>query len=162
MGNLIPLGMGIITACLAIGIYQKAIAFVGFAFLGIGLFGFFENKKIEHELRSLTEIQTGELVGFVYDIPADKLDAHAEIGILQIDSKEIILTTEDREIRFPIKKLKSVKRTFNIHALILLGGWIELGFETPLKIESRKFPTMFQSAYRTSKLYRELQAIRKN
>jgi hypothetical protein len=162
MGNLIPLFMGLIASFVTVGTYAKPIAFVAFSYLGIGLFGFFENRKIERELRSSTGLESGELVGFVFDVPADALDAHAEIGILQIETRELVLTTEDREIRFPIRKLRSVKRSFNIHALILLGGWIELGFDPPLKLESRKFPTMFQSAFRTSKLYRELQSIRKN
>jgi hypothetical protein len=95
-------------------------------------------------------------VGFVYDQKPDYLDAHAEIGILEINQELLVLTTEDRTIQLPLKSLKGVKFGLNIHALIGLGGWIVLEFKHPLKLESRKYSTMFKSAKRTRQLRREL------
>lgn len=161
MGNIIPLGMGTLVALLLpstlAGFTEKGIVFVATSYVGIGLFGFFQNKKISSELRSITnKLESGEVVGFVYDQKPDYLDAHAEIGILEMNQELLVLTTEDRTIQLPLKSLKGVKFGINIHALIGLGGWIVLEFKHPLKLESRKYSTMFKSAKRTRQLRREL------
>lgn len=127
---------------------------VAVCWIGINFLGFFENSKIEAELRAKLYVEDGELIGFVFDRPADALDAHAEVGLLHISTGGIRIATEERLLNL---RISSIQREPNIHSLVGLGGWIRAETEQgPIKIESRKHPTMLASARETNRLAERL------
>lgn len=87
----------------------QAVAGILATWVGIDRFGFFENKKIDHELRVRTGAE-GELIGFVYRRPTTIYDAHAEIGLLSITEKKILIVTEDETIEINRAEIVEVSR----------------------------------------------------
>lgn len=161
MGNLVPLFPSVIVAAIAaifaLGVWSLGLA-VGVAIPLISRFGFWENAQIREELLDLHP-KGGILVGFVFDRPADWLDAHAEVGLLTVARGKLVIRTEEREVRVELNKTTTIRRAFNIHQLIGLGGWIRLENDgaTPLLIESREADTMFASKRLTAELFERLQ-----
>lgn len=131
---------------------------VAVCWIGINFLGFFENSKIEAELRAKLGSEDGELIGFVFDRPADALDAHAEVGLLQLSGGNIRIATEERSLNL---RISSIRREPNIHSLVGLGGWIRAETDQgSIKIESRKHPTMFASARETNRLAERLKGLK--
>ncbi len=131
---------------------------VAVCWIGINFLGFFENSKIEAELRARLKVDDGEMIGFVFDRRADALDAHAEIGLMHISGGSIRITTEERLLSL---KISSVRREPNIHSLVGLGGWIRAETDQgSIKIESRKYPTMLASARETNRLAERLKGLK--
>ncbi len=162
LGNLIPLGVALLIAlvCFPLGFFGQAIIGIGAAWFGVSQWGFFENVKIERELRARLGSE-GELIGFVYCRPPTALDAHAELGLLTIMADEIKIQTEDESYVLRLAQVTDVGRQMNIHSLLRLGGWIALELDTgrKFKFESRKFPTMYQSNRRTNEVFAELRTL---
>ena len=162
LGNLIPLGVALLVAlvCFPLGFFGQAIVGIGAAWLGVSQWGFFENVKIERELRARLGSE-GELIGFVYCRPPTALDAHAELGLMTILPDEIKVETEDESYLIRLADITNVDRQMNIHSLLGLGGWIALELETGrnFRFESRKYPTMYQSNRRTNELFAELRTL---
>lgn len=119
--------------------------------------GFFENSKIDRELREKLA-SDGELIGFVHLRSPTMLDAHAELGLLTISPNQLIIETEDESYVIRRSEILNIVSQMNIHSLICLGGWISLGLDngTTFKFESRKFNTMIESRKRTKVLLSEL------
>ena len=157
MGNIVPLVPSVICAVLGYGLG------LGVWSIGLGAavslplisrFGFWENALIRAELLEKFA-KGGILVGIVYEQPADWLDAHAEIGLLNIEKSMIIVQTEEHRLKVPLNSQSSLRRKFNIHQLVGLGGWIVVSNPgvPDLLIESREADTMFQSKLRTNELF---------
>jgi hypothetical protein len=155
LGNAIPLAFGILTLIifhryLMIASVLSIIA----THIGINQFGFFDNSKIQEEMQS----PGGELIGFVAEVPPSIFDAHAEIGILNMNSKKLLIKTENREVVILKKNILGISRKPNIHWLIGLGGWVAITLRDNkvIKLESRQYRTMWQSKKRTDELFTEL------
>jgi hypothetical protein len=159
LGNLIPLGLGIVffIASYRLGFAWQSVIGVLVAWEGIDRWGFFDNDQIDKELRAKTQAE-GELIGFVYEQSPTALDAHAEIGLLTIEPGLLTIVTEDTSYSILRSDVIEVKRRPNIHALLLLGGWIslELANGSSFRFESRKFRAMTWSRSRTRKLFGEI------
>jgi hypothetical protein len=161
LGNLIPLFLGVFVGLISIPlnlIIGCLLAIVA-TWVGINVWGFYENKKIEQELRFQTKSQ-GELIGFVHREPASGLDAHAEIGLLSFASDALEIITEDSSTVLPKEQIRGISRRLNVHSILLLGGWVVVSLPEgkELTLESRKFHTMLASRSRTKQLYKELKA----
>ena len=153
------MGLGIAVG-LVLFPFEPAIRFpagIVAAWIGISQWGFFENTKIEQELRTKTNAK-GELVGYVFKKNPTAMDAHAEIGILSIHSKKLVVVSEEEEIEILVKNVISITRQRNIHSLLFLGGWVVLSLAdgAKFKLESRTHRTMWHSRKRTSILFEEL------
>ena len=155
LGNIVPvlLGVAVAVICFPFGLMVQAVAGIIATWVGIDRFGFFENKKIDQELRARTGAE-GELIGFVYRRPPTIYDAHAEIGLLRVTPKAILVVTEDESIEFDRADIIESYREKNIHSILLLGGWLVLKLSSGelLKLESRKFNSMMVSSMRTNAL----------
>ena len=160
MGNIVPLFPSVLVAACAAGL--------GFGIwsLGVGVlvaiplisrYGFWENAEIRSELSEKFP-QGGALVGFVFDRPADWLDAHAEVGLLTLGRQKLTIQTEERLVQIPLTSETQIGRQFNIHQLVGLGGWIRIENEglPTLLIESREAETMYASNQKTAELYERL------
>ena len=159
MGNLVPLIPSVLVAIigLRLGVLGAGLGVV-VAIPLISRFGFWENKQIRLELHQRYP-QPGILVGFVFDKPADWLDAHAEVGLMCHRKGQVLIQTEDRLVVVPCNAKTIIGRQFNIHQLIGLGGWIKIeneGMQT-LLIESREHDTMLASKGATKALFDKLQ-----
>ncbi len=126
--------------------------------IGIGIWGFFANGKIDREMR-LAFGDKGELIGFVFARPSPLLDLHAEIGLLTLAENELRIIGEHEPVVIACSDVELVGRRFNLHSILVHRGWIvlKLSCGSELKLESRKYPTMFRSSSRTNELFRELQ-----
>lgn len=161
MGNIVPLVPSAMVVAAAAGL-GFGVWSLGFGVLTaiplISRFGFWENSQIRSEMLALYPCG-GLLVGFVFDRPADYLDAHAEVGLLTIRKGKLEIKSEDRTIEVPINANTRLTRQFNIHQLIGLGGWIRIQNEgfPDLRIESREADTMFASQRRTKVLFEQFQ-----
>lgn len=164
LGNVIPLLLGLLVGVVSFVVNPilGAIAGIIAAYFGVHQWGFFENAKIDRELRARTG-KDGELIGFVYCEPPTMLDAHAEIGILNLESDRLTINTEAANYSLNRDQIVAIGRRSNIHSLLLLGGWIaiELADGKAFRFESRKLNTMGASRKRTNQLYRELSDWRK-
>ena len=160
LGNFVPFApsatAAILAAKLGLGIWSLAVA-VLIAIPLISRYGFYENSQIREELAQKHPGQ-GDLVGFVFDRPADWLDAHAEVGFLNVRNRKIEVRTEDRLLTVPLTPNTRLSRGFNIHKIVGLGGWIVIdNDEVPtLKLESRSADTMYASKLRTAQLFERL------
>lgn len=159
LGNLVPLLLGLVVGTLGFLIHPIAGAILGIfaAYFGVHQWGFFENAKIDRELRARTG-KDGELIGFVYRDPPTVLDAHAEIGLLNVESHLLTIATETGTTVLGRDQIKTISRKGNIHSLLMLGGWIALELEDGefFRLESRKLNTMGASRSRTNQLFVEL------
>lgn len=159
LGNLIPFFLGICIGILFLPLNWILACVLGIVatWWGVNLWGFFENRKIEQELRTLTS-SDGELVGFVYLEPASSLDAHAEIGLLKLSGHSLEIVTEDNKVVLAKSDILGIGRRANIHSVLMLGGWIviSLADSREVTIESRKYHTMLGSRRRTKQLFQEL------
>lgn len=159
LGNLVPLLFGIAAGLVffKLALVVRVVIGIAAGILGVNLWGFYENKKIDRELRNLTRSE-GELIGFVYKVPAGMLDAHAEIGILSIDDDQLQVVTEKGGIVLRRDDIVGLNRRRNIHSILFLGGWIvlELKNGSDFRFESRMFNTMHMSKLRTDQLFLEL------
>lgn len=135
----------------------RIVAGIAAAYFGINVWGFYENEKIDRELRKLTQ-SNGELIGFVYLQPPTMYDAHAEVGILTVAESYLEISSERGGIVLNRSDIVALNRRYNIHSVLLLGGWIvlELKNGSEFKFESRKFPTMHMSKLRTDQLFLDL------
>ncbi len=160
MGNIVPLFPSVLVAACAAGLG------LGVWSLGLGVlvaiplisrYGFWENSEIRSELLEKFP-EGGALVGFVFDRPADWLDAHAEVGLLTLAKKKLTIKTEERVVQIPFTPGTRIGTQFNIHQLVGLGGWIRLDNEgfPALLIESREAETMYASKLKTAELYERL------
>lgn len=161
MGNIVPLIPTALVVAVAgglgLGVWSLGLG-VLVAIPLISRFGFWENSQIRSELLAIYA-SDGLLVGFVFDRPADYLDAHAEVGLLTISRNKLKINSEERTIEVPINASTRITRQFNIHQLIGLGGWIRIQNEglPDLRIESREQNTMFASKRKTNQLFGQLQ-----
>ena len=139
----------------------RAVGGILATWVGIDRFGFFENKKIDQELRIRTGAD-GELIGFVYRQPPTIYDAHAEIGLLRVTRNKVVIVSEDETIEFDRAEIVEISREKNIHSILLLGGWlvIKLSSGEVLKLESRKFNSMMISSMRTDALQDKIKPTR--
>ena len=144
-------------ALCSVGLVAALIGATLAGWLGISQWGFYENARIDQELRAHTE-SDGELIGFVYRIPSPALDAHAEIGHLILADDAIEIKTETQTLKIQKSEVMAISREPNIHSLLGLGGWIVLTLKTSeaLKLESRKYNTMLRSRIHSKKLCEEL------
>lgn len=161
LGNLIPFFLGVCVGLLLLPVHWILACVSGIVttWWGVNVWGFFENRKIEQELRTLT-LSDGELIGFVYLEPASFLDAHAEIGLLKLSIQSLEIFTEDNKVVLARSEILGVSRRANIHSILMLGGWIviSLADSRELTLESRKHHTMLGSRRRTKLLFQELMA----
>ena len=159
LGNLIPLGLAIAVGSVLFrcGVPIRCLAAIAVAWVGVSHWGFFENTKIDQELRAKTNAD-GELIGYVFKKNPTALDAHAEIGILNVSPQKLSVTSEDGIFEIPRQDIVSITRQSNIHSLLVLGGWVvvTLAHGAEFKLESRKHRTMWQSRKRTAILFEEL------
>ena len=159
MGNLVPLVFAVAGAISTVrfGNFAAAITAIIAAWIGVNQVGFFANAIIDRELRQKTKAE-GELIGFVFQNSPNGLDAHAEIGLLAVHEESLVIVTEDQSYQLTWKDIDSIKREFNIHSILGLGGWIVLNLQSgeKFKLESRKFNTMLKSRIRTKALIEEL------
>ena len=139
------------------GFVVQALIGVVVAAYGVNKWGFYENSKIDQELRARTS-KEGELIGFVFRNPPTALDAHAEVGLLNIEPNKLEITTETDTYVIPKDQVIDILTQLNIHSLLGLGGWIVLSLtnEKPFSFESRKHPNMRHSRIRSKKLIQEL------
>jgi hypothetical protein len=160
MGNIVPLLPSVLVAAFAAGLG------LGIWSLGLGVlvaiplisrYGFWENSEIRSELTEKLP-RGGALVGFVFDRPADWLDAHAEVGLLTLGKKKLTIQTEERLVQIPLNSETQIGRQFNIHQLVGLGGWIRIENEgfTALLVESREAETMYANKLKTAELFERL------
>lgn len=160
LGNVIPFAMGAVAFLMLFqaDLVTKGLVAVLVAYLSIDRWGFFENRKIEQELRDLTK-SDGEIIGFVYKNPAGAWDAHAELGLLIVRVDHLDVLTENGGLAIKRNEISKISRQGNIHSLIGLGGWValELTNGQTFKLESRKYHTMFASKIRSAKLLAELE-----
>jgi hypothetical protein len=158
MGNMVPMAMGAIVFLMArirFGVDVSGAIAVVVVHIGINQLGFFENRKIERELREITS-QKGELIGFVWKVPASPLDIHAEIGIMSLSERMVHVYTESHH--YQIEEIVQVVRKPNVHSLVLLGGWVCLvtAQGEQFCFESRARRTMWQSRKYTNQLYEKI------
>jgi hypothetical protein len=160
LGNGIPFACGVAAVAIgypSIGTWSFLPAWI-ITYMSLNAFGFFENAKIHRELTELGA--KGELVGFVFDRPPSLLDAHAEVGMLQLSGKRLTVVTEDRAVEWLVSTITNVFERPNPHSFLGLGGWVQVDFvEGPsLKLESRARNTMRASRAETKRLYNQLKA----
>lgn len=159
MGNVVPVGLGLAVGLVLwpLGILVQAIAFIFWAWIGIGIWGFYDNQKIDQEIRGICGAE-GELVGFVFTRLSPALDLHAEIGLMRILDDGLEIVGELEPVIIHKNEIVEISRKVNLHAIVLLGGWIaiELLDGRELRFESRKFSTMFKSSVRTRAVFQEL------
>ena len=159
LGNIIPFALAVVVgvALISLGTYVAFIGAILAGWFGVSHWGFFENRRIDTELRAKSGSE-GELIGFVYRVPPTALDAHAEIGLLLVKVGCLEFRTEAGAYTVEMTEIKKISRQFNIHSLLGLGGWIVLSRldGSELKLESRKYNNMLRSRIRSKELYREL------
>ena len=159
LGNGIPLvfGLAVGAGFVPFGPSPRVVLGIIATYMGINFWGWFENAKIESELRNRTQAQ-GELIGFVFKIPPSIFDAHAEVGLLSIQPERLNVETEDGGFVILREEIVSISRGMNIHRILLLGGWvvIELRDGQFFRLESRKFNSMLAGKQRTNRLFQEL------
>ncbi len=159
LGNLVPLGVALVCslAFYRLGVLVQATVGIAVAWYGVSHWGFFENTKIDRELREKVG-PDGELIGFVWLSRPTALDVHAELGLMNLVSDELRIVTEDKSYVIRLNEVAEIGRQMNIHSLIGLGGWIALKLEngTTIRLESRMYPTMLKSMTRTKVLFKEL------
>jgi hypothetical protein len=159
MGNIIPLLLFVTAGLLFFKLapFVSPIAAIVAAWFGVSQWGFFENEKIDQELRARTG-KAGELIGFVFRKSTTALDAHAEIGLLTFEPDQLEITTEAATYFIFRDQIRDISNHINIHSLLGLGGWIVLNLtgDKPFHLESRKYGTMRQSRIRTKRLKQEL------
>ena len=164
LGNLIPLAVAILVGLTfyRFGVIVQCLSAIAVAWICVNQWGFFENSKIDAELRKKTAAE-GELIGFVHLKPPTALDAHAEIGLLQLKQTSLEINTEDEKIQIKKQDIASITRSRNIHSILFLGGWVVLTLTdgTKLQLESRQFPTMFRSKLQTNKLAETMKTWKK-
>ena len=140
-----------------LGVLVQATVGIAVAWFSVSHWGFFENSKIDRELREKVG-PDGELIGFVWLNCPTALDAHAELGLLNFTANELRIETEDKSYIIRLDEITEIGRQMNIHSRIGLGGWIAVKLEngTTIRLESRMYPTMLKSMTRTKVLFKEL------
>lgn len=131
--------------------------------LALDSFGLFENPQMRKALLEILE-KRGEaplagspFVGFATPRYHGLLDAHEDVGFLQILPHKLLFTSETRTIELQHHEAKKVCFRWNVHTILILGGWVSVegisgGKPVRLLVEPRDRPTMLGNLRESRKL----------
>jgi len=164
LGNLIPAIVWLIptTYGLAVMATSRILLGPGLILLGVSTvlgwlalnsFGLFENllmqKELEQILKNRKDAPAPEswFVGLTTPKYRGLLDAHEDVGFLEILPDRLSFTSETRRLEFLATEVRSVRYRVNVHSLVLLGRWVSVegvsaGKPVRMLLEPRERPTM--------------------
>ena len=100
-------------------------------------------------------------VGFATPKYHGLLDAHEDVGYLQILPDRLVFLSEIRTIEFQHHEVRRVRYRANVHTMLLLGRWVSVEGESggkPIRllIEPRNHPTMLGNFRESKRLHRRI------
>lgn len=135
-----------------------------FAFwMAINLFGLFQNGRLRKSLLSLRpSAQKAWFVGFARPSYRGWLHPHEFVGWLILQDESVEFRGENQSYRLNRDEIIAIRKAWNIHTLLGLGGWICLegrvsGQRVRMLVEPRERATMFGNFLLRNEIIRELQ-----
>lgn len=122
-----------------VGVLFWAYGFLFFVagWFGVNWLGLWGNgglrRQMELRYRASGEGEDGErrwFVGFARPGKAGALDPHEDVGFLVLRSAEAVFFGSERRVEVPRGVLRVVRRRWNPHSALGLGGWVSLEGET--------------------------------
>lgn len=175
LGNLIPATVWLIPAAYGLAVMASTRILLGpglvllgvstiLGWLALNSFGLFENLQMQKELEKILESRKDKLgaeswfVGLTTPKYRGLLDAHEDVGFLEILPDRLSFVSETRKIEFPLSEVRSVGYRANVHSVVLLGRWVSLEGESggkPIRmlLEPRESGTMLGN-FRESRVLR--------
>ncbi|MDR3691965.1 MAG: hypothetical protein P4L46_21475 [Fimbriimonas sp.] len=178
LGNVVPslfwfplaaIGVYLVAAhgqFLGTGLWFLAVSTIA-GWLAVNQFGFFENAKMRRTLELILKAQgnemTGEFlfVGFATPKYSSMVDAHEDVGFLEILEDRICFVSETRKVEIQKVNVSGVGTYFNVHSLLGLGGWVGVDAlvgdkRIRMLIEPRERPTLLGSKSYRARLAKRL------
>ena len=174
LGTLIPAVFWLPPA--VIGVYQILIknqvggpslwwllASTVLGWFAVNQFGFFENRRMQGQLKRILEVQSKSLaeehyfVGFATPSFSSTLDAHEDVGFLCVYPDRLQFISETRTIDLPRTDITTVRFRPNVHSILFLGRWVSVegttgGKQVRLLVEPRVKTTLLGNRLFGSKL----------
>jgi hypothetical protein len=174
LGNLVPAFVWLIPAAAGLFIMASTRHLLGtglwllgastvLGWLALDTFGFFENAQMRKEVEKIltgrkeAPIAGSPFVGFATPKYHGLLDAHEDVGFLQILPDRLTFVSETRKVEVLSKEVRRIRYRPNIHTLLLLGRWVSVEGESggkPIRllVEPRERSTMLGNFRESSRL----------
>jgi hypothetical protein len=135
--------------------------------LAVNQFGFFENRRMEGQLKRILDAQEQKLtaehyfVGFATPKYSSMLDAHEDVGFLCLYPDRLQFVSESRRIELSKSEISDVRFRPNVHSIIFLGRWVSVegvsgGKQVRLLVEPRVKTTLLGNRLYGAKLRSQL------
>jgi len=131
--------------------------------MAINLFGLFQNERLRQSLLPFRpNAQKTWFVGFARPSYRGWLHPHEFVGWLALKDDSVEFYGENQTYRLNRNEITAIRKAWNIHTLLGLGGWICLegrvsGQRVRMLVEPRERATMFGNFLLRKKIIRELQ-----
>ena len=178
LGNLIPAIVWLIPTAYGLAVMASTRILLGpglillgvstvLGWLALNSFGLFENLQMQKELEQILKNRKDTLaseswfVGLTTPKYRGLLDAHEDVGFLEILPDRLSFTSETRRIEFLANEVRRVRFRANVHSLVILGRWVSVEGESagkPIRmlLEPRERPTMLGNFRESSVLRNRL------
>jgi hypothetical protein len=179
LGNLVPALFWFPPACYGVLDLARKSQFIGpglwylasstvIGILAVNQFGFFENGTMRRQLELILKAQEAEVtgeylfVGFATPKYSSMLDAHEDVGFLQILDDRLVFVSESRRLELMKADIKEVRTRPNAHSILGLGRWVSVDSELGdkrfrLLVEPREKATMLGSSRYSKRLVQRIQ-----
>ena len=164
LGNLVPTIVWLIPTAYGLAVMAATRVLLGpglamllistvLGWLALNSFGLFENLQMQRELEQILKNRKDEVaaeswfVGLTTPKYRGLLDAHEDVGFLQILPEKLSFVSETRKIELLKSEIRRIRYRGNVHSLVFLGRWVSVEGESggkPVRmlLEPRERPTM--------------------